>query len=59
MLGFFEAGDMILLQNEINLLDYIIRRAAEKEMIIVLNPSPYNGKLKGLRPESGDLFSGQ
>ena len=37
---------MILLQNEINLLDYIIRRAAEKEMIIVLNPSPYNGKLK-------------
>ncbi len=46
VLGFFEAGDMILLQNEINLLDYIIRRAAEKEMIIVLNPSPYNGKLK-------------
>jgi ribokinase len=38
----FKEGDMILLQNEINLLDEIIEKAYEKKMIIVLNPSPFN-----------------
>ena len=38
----FEEGDIIILQNEINMLDYIIRKAFEKSMTIVLNPSPYN-----------------
>lgn len=42
----FESGDMILLQNEINLLDMIIDKAYEKGLIIVLNPSPYNDTLK-------------
>lgn len=41
----FENGDMILLQNEINLLDVIIDKASEKGMQIVLNPSPYNEAL--------------
>jgi ribokinase len=41
----FESGDMILLQNEINLLDTIIEKAYEKDMQIVLNPSPYNEAL--------------
>lgn len=41
----FEKGDMIVLQNEINLLDYIIDKAYEKGMMIVLNPSPYDEKL--------------
>ena len=45
VLEHFEAGDMILLQNEINCLDYIIDRAYEKGMIIILNPSPYDGAL--------------
>ena len=38
----FDKGDVILLQNEINLMDYIIDRAYEKDMTIVLNPSPYD-----------------
>ena len=38
----FGEGDLLLLQNEINLLDEIIERAAAKGMRIALNPSPYN-----------------
>ena len=45
VLSHFEKGDMLLLQNEMNELDYIIEKASEKEMQIVLNPSPYNNKL--------------
>ena len=36
---------MLLLQNEINLLPYIVERAYAKGMFVVLNPSPYNKKL--------------
>ena len=46
VLDAFESGDMILLQNEINELDYIIDRAYEKGMMIILNPSPYDDGLK-------------
>ena len=42
VIGHFDSGDLILLQNEVNLMDYIIERAYEQEMIIALNPSPYN-----------------
>ena len=42
----FEKGDILLLQNEVNLLDYMIERAYEKEMMIILNPSPFNDALK-------------
>ena len=42
----FGRGDMILLQNEINMLDVIIDKAYEKGMQIVLNPSPYNEGLE-------------
>lgn len=45
VLADFENGDMILLQNEINLLNVIIDKAHEKGMKIVLNPSPYNDAL--------------
>ena len=46
VLGDFEAGDMILLQNEVNLLDYIIDSAYAKKMTVVLNPSPYDSALE-------------
>lgn len=36
----FTEGDIILLQNEINMLDYIIDKAHKKGMGIALNPSP-------------------
>lgn len=45
VLEHFGEGDILLLQNEINLLDYIIDRAYEKKMMIVLNPSPYDSAL--------------
>jgi len=45
VLGHFEKGDILLLQNEINLLDYIVDRAYEKGMMIILNPSPYDSGL--------------
>lgn len=45
VLGHFNAGDLLLLQNEVNLLGYITDRAYEKGMRIVLNPSPFNEKL--------------
>lgn len=45
VLADFEASDLLLLQNEINLLSYIVDRAYEKGMTIALNPSPYNEKM--------------
>lgn len=46
VLSHFEAGDMLVLQNEVNHLDYLIDRAWERGMVIVLNPSPFDDKLK-------------
>jgi len=37
----FEEGDILLLQNEISNIPYLLERAGEKGMRIVLNPSPY------------------
>ena len=42
VLASFESGDWILLQNEINLLPYVIEKAYERGMKIALNPSPCN-----------------
>lgn len=42
----FQSGDIILLQNEISCMDYIIESAFLKGMIIVLNPSPLNDQLQ-------------
>lgn len=64
----FEAGDYLVLQNEINLLDYIIDRAYERGMKIILNPSPFDEKLENcdfskiylflLNEIEGEQFSG-
>ena len=56
VLGNFEKGDILLLQNEISELDYIIDRAYEKEMMIILNPSPYNSDLKSCDLGKVSLF---
>ena len=40
-----QAGDIILLQNEINLLDVIFAVAAEKQLQIAFNPSPFTENL--------------
>ena len=41
----FDAGDYLVLQNEINLLPQIVDAAHQRGMVIVLNPSPYNDAL--------------
>lgn len=46
VLGQFQAGDYLLLQNEISQLSFIIDTAFAKGMRIVLNPSPINDALK-------------
>ncbi len=45
VLAEFEQGDIVLLQNEINELDYIIEKAYDKGMQIYLNPSPFDKAL--------------
>lgn len=45
-LDHFGEGDLLLLQNEVNGLDYLIDQAYAKGMVIVLNPSPWDDKLK-------------
>ena len=45
VLADFGEGDLVLLQNEINEVGYIIEKAYEKGMIIVVNPSPMNEKI--------------
>ena len=45
VLADFGAEDILLLQNEVNMLPYIVTRAYEKGMTIALNPSPFNEKL--------------
>lgn len=42
----FEPGDYLVLQNEINEIPYIVDEAYEREMKIVLNPSPYDSRLE-------------
>ena len=42
VLEHFEAGDILMLQNEVNLVSYMIERAWEKGMKVVMNPSPYD-----------------
>lgn len=38
----FSKGDFLFLQNEVNRIDEMINLAKEKEMLVVLNPSPVN-----------------
>ena len=52
----FEAGDFLVLQNEINEIAYIMEKAHEKGMKIVLNPSPMDEKIAGYPLEYVDYF---
>lgn len=56
VLGNFEKGDIILLQNEVNELDYIIDTAYEKGMMIILNPSPFDSALEACDLSKVSLF---
>ena len=44
----FDSGDALVLQNEINNLEYLATRAKAKNMIVILNPSPMSENLAAL-----------
>ena len=52
----FEAGDVLLLQNEINLVDYAVEKGWERGMKVVLNPSPMDDKLDAVDMKKVSLF---
>lgn len=52
----FDSGDILLLQNEVNLLPYIVDRGYAQGMKIVLNPSPFDDKLKAVDMTKISLF---
>lgn len=56
VLGFFDRNDILLLQNEVNLLPYIVDKAYEKGMRIALNPSPFNEKLSAVDMKKISIF---
>lgn len=45
VLNYFSCGDIIVLQNEISNVDYLIKKAAEKGMIVIFNPSPISASI--------------
>jgi len=49
-------GDYILLQNEINKMDYIINKAYDLGVKIILNPSPLNNALKNYPLDKVSIF---
>ena len=56
VLAHFTAEDMLLLQNEVNMLPYIVDKAYEKGMQIAINPSPFNEKLNDVDMSKIGLF---
>lgn len=56
VLSHFGADDILLLQNEVNLLPYIVDKAYEKGMQIALNPSPFNEKLDAVDMKKISIF---
>lgn len=52
----FSPGDFLVLQNEINMLDEIVRQGREKEMIIFLNPAPFSESIMDLPLEEIDYL---
>jgi len=55
-LSAFQPGDLLVLQNEINHLDVILRIAREKGMKIAMNPSPITEGLEKLPLENCDIL---
>jgi len=51
-----EAGDLLLLQNEINAVELALHMAAEREMTIAFNPAPMTDAVKTYPLELVDIF---
>ena len=48
VLKHFDKGDFLVLQNEVNNLEYIIKKGFEKGLQIVFNPAPFASELKNI-----------
>lgn len=57
VLAKFDSGDYILLQNEISNPGYLIEKAHQKGMKIVLNPSPLDSQLLMTRPQLMEYYN--
>lgn len=56
VLADFGEADILLVQNEVNLLPYIVDKAFDRGMKIALNPSPFNERLEGVDMRKISLF---
>lgn len=56
ILSHFTAEDLLLLQNEVNLLPYIVEQAYARGMQIALNPSPFHETLYDVDLQKISLF---
>ncbi len=56
VLAHFAEGDLLLLQNEVNELSYIIEQAYKRGMTIALNPSPFDDYLKACDLDKISIF---
>ena len=56
VLSHFEKDDILVLQNEINCMTYIINKAYEEGLKIVLNPSPITDEIEKIDLEKIDLL---
>jgi len=56
VLSFLEKGDILLLQNEVNYIDYIINQAYACGLQIFLNPSPFDDNMKKCDMNKVSLF---
>ncbi len=56
VLEHFGAGDVLLLQNEISCGPYLMKRAGEKGMKLVFNPSPFEEEILSWPLENVSLF---
>ena len=56
VLASFSTGDIIVLQNEINGLSEIIKKASEKGMYVVFNPAPFDESVFSLPLEKVNLL---
>ncbi len=52
----FSAGDYLVLQNEINLIEQIMERAAARGLKICLNPAPFTDNIKSWPLETLELL---
>jgi len=56
VLNRFGAGDLLVLQNEISELDYLVRRAHARGLRIALNPAPMDAVVASLPPDAIGLL---